>query len=145
MKRAGRASPILILGIASILGIIVMLFFAGGGPLVPADKFMEALKGGDVDTLTKHSYIDGNTPEQVKEKWTFTMTKVAPHFRFVSRMGQAKQLTEDTAVVKVEVIRDVLGAAPYPETYELPMILVDGEWKVDVAQMERKMFPGLPR
>ena len=47
--------------------------------------------------------------------------------------------------MKVEVVTDALSGQSYPEFFELPMRKVDGQWKIEVGAIDRKMYPGLPR
>jgi hypothetical protein len=135
----------MILGVASVIVIIVLLFMGGGSPAVNAGKFMEALKQGDSKELSRLSYFENATPAEAEAKWAYTVNKAAPYFRFLCKIGTAREIDKETAVVKIEMMKDVFSPGAYPEPFELPMIKVDGEWKVDVSQMNRKMYPGLPQ
>lgn len=145
MKRAGKASLVAILAIVAAVAVIVLLFFGGESATSIASRFMAALAKGDVDALAKMTVIEGKTPEQVREAWEYTVTKVAPHYRFVYRPISAVSIDPDTTNVKFEVITDAMSSDSYPEFYEIPMRKVNGEWKIDPAGIKRKMYPGLPR
>lgn len=145
MKRAGKVSLLTVLALVSALVVIVLLFMGGESPTSIASKFMVALAKGDVDTLTKMSYIDGKNEEQIKQAWDYTVNKVGPHYRFVFRSISAVQIDPTLVNVKFEVVTDALSGSSYPEFFEIPLKKVDNDWKVDTAAIDRKMYPGLPR
>lgn len=145
MRRSGRASLLAILATLSAVVVVALLFFGSESAQSVGSRFMSCLAKGDVDGLTKLSYMEGKTPEEIKEKWAYATQKVAPFYRFVWRPVSSTDIDKDTANVKVEVVTDALSGQSYPEFFELPMRKVDGQWKVEVGGIDRKMYPGLPR
>lgn len=144
-KRAGRISLIGALALASVVGISVLLFLGGESPSSAAGKFMNALAVGDVDQLTELSFLDGNSPAELKKKWEFAVKRAGPHYRFAWKMSGSKAVDDDSANVKMEFVPNALSNGSYPSPYELSMQKIDGHWKVSIAEMSRKMYPGLPR
>lgn len=145
MRESGRASLIVIAGIACALLVAGLFFFSGESPTAAAGDFMNALAKGDVDTLTERSYMPGNTKEQIREKWKFTMTEVAPYYRFAWHIRSQKITSDDQAAVNLQFMKDFGNPASYDEKFELPMVKRDGKWLVEVRSIEREKFPGLPR
>ena len=43
------------------------------------------------------------------------------------------------------MIHDADHPGAYEELYELPMVKVGDDWKVDVRGISREFYPGLPR
>ena len=146
MKRAGKAHPVLIVGILSIVAFIAIIFGAGGGTSTETVvQFMSALGNGDVDTLTRLTYAPGKSDEQIRKEWAYTVGTVGPHYRFTFQILITKQATPTFATVALHVFRDADTPNTFPEKFELPVILGDKGWKVDVAGVNRQMYPGLPR
>lgn len=144
MKRAGRVSFLMLVGIVAVVGVIVLLFFGRANPTAAASQFMEALAKGDVPTLTRLSHMEGRTPEQVREAWEFTTSVPGKHYRFVWNFTGQFQPNDTTATVSMRVWRN-FGPAAFDEKFELPLVKKDGQWKVDVREINREMYPGLPR
>ena len=146
MKRAGKAHPIVIVGVLSILAYIALVFGAGGGTSTEAAvQFMGALGQGDVDTLTRLTYAPGKPEEKVRTEWEYTVDTVGPHYRFMFQLLTTKQATETFHTVAIHVFRDADNPSTYGEKFELPLIKSDKGWQVDIASVNRQMYPGLPR
>lgn len=145
MKTAGRVSPLLILGLASILGLALLMFQSGSTPAGVAAEFMTALGRGDVDDLVRLSYAPGRDKAELKKEWAFTVNEAGQHYRFAYRILNSKQADPQTASVSLHVFRNADLDSSYGEKFELPMVKVDGDWKVDALGLNREMYPGLPR
>ncbi|HVL39521.1 MAG TPA: hypothetical protein VM328_09045 [Fimbriimonadaceae bacterium] len=145
MRESGRLSLLPVLGVIFAIVIVALLFVSGENPSTAAREFMNALATSDIETLTKRSYIEGNSREEIKKKWEFTMNEVAPYYRFAWQVRSHKQVADDQATVNLGFVRGVGSLSAYEEKFELPMVRKDGEWLVDLRGIERKKFPGLPR
>jgi len=145
MKRNGRANLLLILAAVGIVAILGLLLFSKGTPSQAASEFLVALAKGDVKKLTDLSFMDGDTPEEIEKKWTYTTQVVGPHYRFVWKMVGESVVDPQTASVRLQFVRNALSPSAYEENFALPMVNKDGKWKVDVRAISREMYPGLPR
>lgn len=146
MRRAGRISWILVAVIAGLIAFIGILFVSSGDtPEAAGSKFMSALLNADADTLTKLSYMEGLSPEQIHQRWDYTLNRAAPHYRFVYNIDTSVRTGEQSAALKITFTRNVGQKDSSAENYQLPLVKVGNEWKVDVRSMNREMFPGLPR
>ena len=144
MKRSGRVSPLVIIGIICILLIVPLFVVAKKDPGAAAADFLTALGQGDVDKLAQLSVIGGADEAKRKEMWQTTM-KRSRHYLFVWRITNVVKNTPDSAVATLDFRRNVqLRMGQDSEKFELPLIKKDGDWKVDVQSMDRAMFPGLP-
>lgn len=144
MKRRGRANWLVILGSIGLVVIIALFFLGGRSASSVAAEFMSALGKHDVAKLTELSYMDGSTPEEVRKKWEYTV-QVAPYYRFRWQFLGESNPTPDSAAVRLWVWRDAQSPATYEEKFEIPLVKIDGNWKVDVRGLNRLMFPALPR
>ncbi len=106
---------------------------------------MDALDAGDVDTLTQMSYLDKDTEAQMREKWEFAVNTAGKYYKFRYEITAARQISEDTAQVTMQLIKDAINPSAYPEKSELPLVKVGDKWKVDVKGMSRDIYPALPR
>src|SRR5436309_2575680 len=104
MKQAGRISFVLLAVIVAILvaGGVLVVMLAGEAPESVATQWMRALKRGDVDTLTKLSYMGSEPPAEVAKKWDFTVHTVNPYYQFMYGITGSKQLDQETASVQIE-------------------------------------------
>lgn len=144
MKKAGRAF-LSVLVVAVILAAGAVFFFmAGSSPSSVANDFMVALAHGDVKQLGELSYIEGDSPQQLEDAWKVTLDR-GKYYRFFWRVKNSVQPTPDQATVTMDFQRNADQSSSYPEDYALNLVRVGGKWKVDVRQISRTMFPGLPR
>ncbi len=105
---------------------------------------MDALARGDVKKLCELSYFSqAPSSKELTDEWTLATGVAGKHYNFAWRIT-ATSVTGDTATVSLGVTRNFGSAASYEENYALPMKLVNGEWKVDVVQISRELYPGLP-
>lgn len=145
MRRAGRANWIMVTGLVGVLAIVVLLLFSGQSPSAAAAEFMTALGKGDVNELARLSYMEDDPPEKVREQWEYATKVVAPYYRFRWQILGETRSDDTHAAVRMYVWRDAQIPTTYEENYQLPMVKIGKEWKVDVRGMNRTMYPGLPR
>ncbi len=145
VRTAGRISPLTLFGVAAIVLVGVGLFIAQESVATVGSKFMDALARGDVETLTEMSYMADLPKEEIRKRWDFTINKAAPHYRFTWSITSSDETADNTGNVRLKVMRNVGSGGGYDEKFELPLVKVDDEWKVDVRSISRDMFPGLPR
>ncbi|MCH8977879.1 MAG: hypothetical protein IH945_01375 [Armatimonadetes bacterium] len=145
MQRSGRASPILIVVVAFVVGLLVMVLTVGESPTSVASRFMAALAEGDAEALTDLSYLEDVPREEMLAKWEYTTGVVAPHFPFAYEIKGSSKPSDDKAIVWMMYTVNAGMSASYPARYELELHETDDGWKVDVFAISRTMFPGLPR
>lgn len=141
MKQAGRASILIILAVVCAIGITGLVIFSSASPKQIANDFMIALATGDVDNLLKIGYLGNDTETEAREKWEFATKVAGPYFRFKWRVGNMGQPDPESATV--EIFMDTGTGSE--EKYELSLLRRDGQWRVDVGEINRNMYPGLPR
>lgn len=146
MKLAGRVSILTLVVCAAVLvgGAIVLLLTVGDSPETAAQEFLSALAKGDVDSLTKLSYMGDEKAEQVKSEWTFAVD-AGKYYRFAYQMLGSNQSDPKDAAVQIKIIRNLGKPASYDENKELPMVKFGGQWLVDVRSMDNELYPALPR
>lgn len=145
MRQAGRVNLLVVAVLVMGLFIVGIFFMGRESMSSTCGKFLAALAAGDVDTLTKYSYLGETPPEKMKESWTFTVKEAAPHYRFMYRIDNSREQGADSGAVSVRWWKNALTGSSYDEAFDIPMIKKDGQWKVDVRGMSREMYPGLPR
>lgn len=145
-KRAGRVSPLVILGIAGLIGMIgVLLFTRGGGsPAQRVHEFFAALDRGDIDAIMETSTF-GDVPEaELREKWQQCVDR-AEYYIFAMQIKATSFSTPDEATVAVEMFQNAGNPNAGSKRFQVPVIKVDGEWKVDARSLTRSIYPALPR
>lgn len=143
--RSGKANWLIVAGTLGLILIVVILSFAKESPQTAANRFMYALAKGDVKQLTAMTYAEGKSPQEIEEAWDFTINKAAPYYRFVFKYESAVQSDPNSASVKYMVVGNADSPSSYEEKREVPLVMKDGKWLVDVRGMDRRMFPALPR
>lgn len=144
MKKAGRALwPLVVVVLVLALGGVFFVI-SGASASSTADNFMEALARGNAKKLAELGYLEGMTPDQAEKAWTKTVDH-GMYYRFFWHVKTSSQPTPDTATVTMDVARNADTQSSYGEDYSLNLIKMDGKWKVDVRQIPRDLYPGLPR
>lgn len=144
MNRYGRASLLVIIGAAALLICVVLVFLTGRESLVSiGGRFMTALVNGDANTLTQMTYIGNESPDSVKKQWDEAVD-VSRYYNFTYRILGADQADPRTGSVRLAVVRDAASPGGYEQNYQLPLIKVGDDWKVDVRGISREMYPDLP-
>jgi hypothetical protein len=108
-------------------------------------RFMSALARGDVNTLTDLTYLGKRPKEEIRKDWEFATGTAGKYYNFTYRITSAQQADENNATVTMMVERDIDSGTSYEEKRELPLVKVGNEWKVDVANISRDVYPALPR
>ena len=144
MKRSGRTSIIVIITITLVAAVIGLFLMAGESPNGVGVKFLTALANGNTKTLAELSYMDGNTPAEIEEKWKQTH-EISKYWYFAYQVQGTTIQDDKTATIRLEWVKNVSSPSAFGEKYELPMVKVDGKWKVDVRAISREMYPALPR
>ena len=145
MKKAGRANWIVVFAVLALVLVVGLAFFSGGSPAGAASEFLTALQKRDIDTLTELSNVPESGKAALRKQWKFNAEVAAPYYNFAWEIQHTKQITSDQAVVAVKVIRNSEDPNAYDEPFELAMVKVDGQWKVDIYRLSRNFYPALPR
>jgi hypothetical protein len=145
MKRAGRIHWLVLVGVLGLLAIAFILVFSKESPSIAANRFMYALAKGDVKTLTELSFHPNADKESIRKQWEFATKEAGPYYRFTWKIRHGKEAGDGTAAVVMDVVRDVFAASAYDEKFELPMVMHEGRWMVDVPAISRNLYPALPR
>jgi hypothetical protein len=144
MRNSGKISLLSLFAIVALVMVAVVLIFSKKGPGNAGGQFMDALARGNVNELTQLSYL-GNTPKsEIKKQWDFSTGVAGRHYNFSWSITAATSVG-DSGSVQMSVYRNVTSPGSYAENFSLPMILVNGEWKVDVANISRELYPDLPQ
>jgi len=146
MRTHGRVNWLILVGVV-VCALIAGLFLMGrNSPTSVAGDFMVALAEGNSEKLTDMTYMDGVPKEEIRKKWDFATKEAGPHYRFIWLLGSESISGPDHASVSMKMVRNA-GTDPmtYEEKFELPMVKVKGTWLVDVAAIQRDMYPALPR
>jgi len=144
MKKSGRAYLPVIVGVVFVVAAAVFFFFGAESPAAAANEFMAALAKADVKKLAQVGLLEGVDAQKAEAIWRQTLDR-SEYFRFQWRVKNTTQPTDDTASVVMDYIKNADSPSAYPENYSLPMMKIDGKWKVDVRRIPRDMYPDLPR
>lgn len=145
MKSSGRVHWLTLI---CIVGAVVVLFLLTLGSETPeqvVNKFFKGLATGDSKLLSEVTFLDGATPQQTETAWKKTVTETVPYFRFIWRVTATSTVAPDKASVDIMITKKAGDPASYEEKYGIPLEKRDGKWKVLVRDLDREMFPGLPR
>lgn len=144
MKRAGKAHWLMIAGLASVLVLLGLVIFGRDSAGETAAEFMTALGSGNAEKLTDLTFLGTGTKEEMRAKWEFATKRAAPYYRFTWRITNVAESGPNDANVTLQVMRNA-SASSYEEKFQLPLVKVKDEWKVDVRSVSSQMYPGLPR
>lgn len=146
MKQAGRVSLLSIIVIAAVLigGAVLVLLHSSDSPESAAATFMTALAKGDVNTLTNLSYVTNETPDEIRKQWDFAENHAGKYYCFSWEMTSSLQSDASNAAISMQFVKNLGKPASYPETVNIPLVKDQGTWKVDVAAVDRTLFPALP-
>jgi hypothetical protein len=145
MRRSGRINVVAIIAVFAVLMLVVVLFFSKQSLSNAGGQFMDALARGDVDKLTSLSLVGNEGSDQIKKQWEFATQTAGKNYSFRWNITSEDQVDPNDGSVKLQVERNVGNGSSYPENFALPMVKVDGLWKVDVANISRDMYPGMPK
>lgn len=141
MKKGGRISLLPVLGVVGILGMGSLLLFGQDSATSAGTKFMESLAKADIKGLVASSTI-GQDDAESEKRWNHLVNDLAPYYRFRFAIHDSNATT-DSAVLKIEVFQNSQGRVE-PKDYQLPLIRLNGKWKVDALHVPAGFFPGLP-
>ncbi len=141
MKQSGKASVLVIVALICLAVVGLIFVLAGSSPKSIANDFMVALAKGDVDRLVSLSYLPDKDEAAVRKDWEFATQVAGPYYRFSWRVGAIGMPDDSNATVEMFLNR---GQGD-EEKFDLPMVLTNGKWLVDVGEVNRGMFPALPR
>ncbi len=146
MLRAGKVSPLVVLGVAGVLGLTGMLFFLQGRetPGVRVHKFFTGLAKGNVDEVMAVSKFGDQPDETVRKKWEVCLHR-AEYFRFYWKILETFNPSADEAIVAINIYTGAAANEATEKRYQIPMIKDNGEWFVDAQSLNRDIFPALPR
>ena len=145
MRQSGRISLLALGSIVCVVLVVALVLLSRESPSSAGLRFMAALSNKDVDTLTKMSMMSGESEDQIRKQWDFSVNVAEKYYRFGWKMAGAGQPSPTTASIKLQMIHDADHPGAYEELYELPMVKVGDDWKVDVRGISREFYPGLPR
>ena len=145
MRRSGRVSVIGIMAVIGIAMLLVVLFFSKQSLSNAGSQFMDALARGDVDKLTDLTVLGSESPDQIRKQWEFATHVAGRNYSFRWRVTNELQISPDSGSVQLSVERNFGTGGSYEQNYALPMVKVDNKWKVDVGNISREMYPGLPK
>ncbi len=144
MRQAGRVHWIVLLGIIGAVVVAVgffATFFFGSSPEVQANRFLVALAKGDKEGVMRYGTSDMD-PAELEKAWAVTLDR-GEYYRFAWKIQGSTKQSEDSAVVNI-LINKGMNSQSYDEPMSIPMIKQDGDWKVAVGELSRKMYPSLP-
>lgn len=144
MKRSGRVSIILIITVVLVAAALGLFLLAGESPTGVGTKFLTALANGNTKTLAELSYMEGKTPSEVEEAWKETY-EASKYWYFAYQVKGSTEQDDSSATVRLGWVKNASNPSAFEENFALPMIKVDGKWKVDVRAISREMYPNLPQ
>lgn len=145
-KRAGRVSPLVILGVVGMIGMIGVLVFTRGGttPAQRVHEFFAALDRGDINTILATSTFGDVPEEELRKKWQQTIDR-AEYYIFAMQIKDTSFATPDEATVAVDMYQNAANPNVASKRFQIPVNKVNGEWKVDAQSLTRAVYPALPR
>jgi len=127
-----------------VLGGLAVYVLQQQTPEKTAEEFLQALAKKDIEKLVQLSYLE-NPSAPLRGQWDFCVNHAAKNYIFIWNYVNSQRIDEERAAVKVEFMI-FHGIEPsYEEPIEIPIILRDGKWKVDLNSLSRKFFPALPK
>lgn len=146
MKRAGKVSPLVILGVIGFVGILAVVLFtrSGSSPAQRVNEFFTALGKADMEGVLRSSTFGGLPDDEVRPKWQqcFDRTK---YYRFALQIKETSYSNPEEATVAVDMFQNAANPNLGSKRFQIPVVKIDGEWKVDVRSMTRQAYPALPR
>lgn len=128
-----------------VIMVAVILIFSQESPKAAGTRFMDAMARGDVKTISSLSVLGKDDQPTIEKKWDRALNFVGKHYGFTWMITAESKASETSAAVRMQVERNIQDPSFYEEKFELPMIKVNGKWKVDVGNLDRRIFPGLPQ
>lgn len=140
------------LGLVLVIALYVIIaIWHQDTPEKAVNQFLLALAKKDVDRLVELSYWEGS-PDGLRQQWDFCVNKAAKHYVFLWKLISTHKVSNDRAAVRVTILEFrssrgqlVYGTEVQPGGMEVPVLRVDGRWKVDLMSLSRRFYPFLPR
>lgn len=145
MNRYGRVNLLAIFCVVALIVFVGVVFASKESLSSIGGRFMTALTKGDVDTLTKMTYLGTESPEQIRKKWDEAVNVAGRYYNFTYKVTAADTADANTGSVRLSIVRNANQPGSYEENFALPMIKVGDEWKVDVRSISHEMYPDIPR
>lgn len=134
-----------IAGTVIAVAALVASFLFSDSPGQTASRFMVALATHDNAELARLSFIEGVTEEELKKRWEYSTEVAGKHYRFRYDIKSVTKSGDTTASAELLMVRNADETSAYEENYGLPLEKVDGQWKVDLIGIDRRIFPRMPR
>lgn len=145
MKQSGRVSLIGLAGVAALLMIVAVLTMSKESMTSVGGRFMSALAHKDANTLTNMTYLGKRSPDEIRTEWDIALNRAGKYYNFAYQVVNGAEADKNNGAVTVMVSRNIDSGSSYEEKFQIPLVKVNDEWKVDVANISSEMYPGLPR
>ncbi|MBX3096928.1 MAG: hypothetical protein KF812_08705 [Fimbriimonadaceae bacterium] len=148
MKRAGKVHWMIVTGIAGAfiaVAALIASFLFSDSPGRTASEFMVALATHDTKMLAKTSFIEGKSEAELEEDWKYATEVAGKHYRFRYDIKSVTRSGDTTASATLLMVRNADDSSAYEDLYGLPLEKIDGQWKVDLVGIDRRIFPRMPR
>src|ERR1700761_7837910 len=133
-RSSGRVSLFSLFAVVAVVMVAVVLLFSKSSPGAAGGQFMDALVRGDVNELCNLSYMGDTPPDEMRKEWEFATQVAGKHYNFSWQITASTALG-NTGSVQLSVQRNFGTPGAYPENFALPMVLTNGQWKVDVINL----------
>jgi hypothetical protein len=145
MKRSGRFSPFIVVGVICLVMLVPLLFLTRTGPEKATAEFMGALGTANVEKLAELSIIGNHSVEERRKLWQESVG-LSKHYVFTWRITDVTKIDENHSAVILMVRRNLQIRMGEDETkFQVPMVKTDAGWRVAVDQLNRDLYPYLPR
>ncbi len=144
MRQSGRVSLLGVAGLASVFLIAFMFLNARESLTTVGARFLTALGKHDITTLTKMTYLDTQSPEQIKKQWERCL-EYSKYYRFDWSIVTGTEQGKEAGTVTFKVRAPLDDPNSYDQNRQLRFVKVGGEWKVVVREIARDFYPMMPR
>lgn len=146
MKRAGRVSPLVILGVLGLLGILGVIIFtrSGTSPAQRVNDFFGALGSADLETIINVSTFGDRPADEMRPKWQQCLDRTT-YYKFAIQIKDTTYTSDEEATVAVEIYKNIMNPGVTSTRIQVPVVKVNGEWLVDARSLSRDAYPALPR
>lgn len=145
MKQAGRVNWLVLLACIGLVLIVGLMMLSGGSAASTAQEFMLALQRRDVDKLTELSNVAPAQKEKLHKQWDFCINTATPTYNFRWQFQYTQSTGPDSEVAMIKMWKSADAPGSYDELFQIPLVKIDGTWKVDVYRMSAKFYPAIPR
>lgn len=145
MKRTGRINPFVVVGVVCFIILIPLFCASRKGPEAYAAEFLTALGKGDAGRLAELSIIGDHNLAEKSAMWQESVES-SKYYTFTWRITDVTTISDDRAAVSIMMRRNMqirMGEDEMP--YKLPMTKTSDGWKVQIDQINREIYPYLPK